>query len=199
MHGGKTLEGRRKRDPSLMAETSPLKRRREAAPDEEEEEGKRQKPYKDVLSLLEEEEDVPGQDLSSLIASLQQELTSGSGPGPSAASAAKEADAEAPSPSAPPFPSPVGGGGGADERERVMRRLLEASDDELGLPSRESSEVGDGVGVEEGDDGPCGGGGDGQGWIDLCEGLVWELKDEAADHYALLEPGLGSPLEWWVN
>lgn len=77
--------------------------------------------------------------------------------------------------------------------------MLEASDDELGLPSRESSEGGDGVGVEEGDDGPCGGGGEGQGWIDLCEGLVWELEDEAADHYAVLRPELSSPLEWWVD
>ncbi|KAI3429151.1 uncharacterized protein J3R85_008569 [Psidium guajava] len=179
-----------------MAETSLLKRGREAAPDEEEE-GKREQPYKDILSLLEEEEDVAGQDLSSLIASLQHELASG--PGPSAASADKEADPEAPSSSAPPSPPPAGEGGGGDERERVMRRLLEASDDELGLPSRESSEAGDGVGVEEGDDGPCGGGGEGQGWIDLCEGLAWELEHEAADHCALLKPQPSSPLERWVN
>ncbi|XP_039173808.1 uncharacterized protein LOC104455750 [Eucalyptus grandis] len=112
-----------------MAETSPLKRQREATPDEEEEE-KRQKSYKDILSLLEEEEDLPGQDLSSLITSLQQELASVSSD-PLAASA-EEAGPEATSSSA--SPAGEGGGEGGDERERVMRRLLEASDDELGLP-----------------------------------------------------------------
>lgn len=179
-----------------MGETSPLKRQREATHDEDEE-LKRQKSYRDILSLLEDEEDVPSQDLSSLITSLQQELASGSDP---LASSAEEAGPEAP-PSPASSPSPTGGSGeGGDERERVMRRLLEASDDELGLPSRESSEVGDGVGVEEGDIGLCGGArGEGQGLIDLCEGLVWELEDEAANNYALLQSELNPPLEWWVN
>ncbi|KAI6676820.1 hypothetical protein NL676_037616 [Syzygium grande] len=190
-------------EPSLMAETSPLKRQREATPDEEDEE-KRQRSYEDILSLLEEEEDVPGQDLSSLITSLQQELAASVSSDTLAASAG-EADPEAPSSSASSPPSPAGagegggGGGGGDEGERVMRRLLEASDDELGLPSRESSEAGDGAGVEEGDDGLCGGAGEGQGSIDLCEGLAWELEHEAANHYALLQPELNSPSEWWVN
>ncbi|KAK3421923.1 hypothetical protein EUGRSUZ_G02516 [Eucalyptus grandis] len=180
-----------------MAETSPLKRQREATPDEEEEE-KRQKSYKDIISLLEEEEDVPGQDLSSLITSLQQELASVSSD-PLAASA-EEAGPEATSSSASSAsPAGEGGGEGGDERERVMRRLLEASDDELGLPSRDSSEVGDGVGTEEGDDGLCGSVGGGQGSIDLWEGLVWELEDEATNHCALLQSEPNSPLEWWVN
>ncbi|KAF8021485.1 hypothetical protein BT93_G1817 [Corymbia citriodora subsp. variegata] len=191
----KKLQGERKKQPSPMAETSPLKRRREADPGEEEEE-KRRKPYEDILSLLEEEEDVPGQDLSSLISSLQQELASGSSD-PLAVSA-EEAGPAAPSSSASsPSPAGEGGGEGGDEGEKVMRRLLEASDDELGLPSRGSSEVGDGVGVEEGDDGLFGGIGGGEGSIDLCEGLVWELEDEATDHCALLQPELNSPLEWW--
>ncbi|XP_010066925.2 uncharacterized protein LOC104453959 [Eucalyptus grandis] len=176
-----TERAQRKKDPSPMAETSPLKRRREANPDEEEEE-KRQRSYRDILSLLEEEEDVAGQDLSSLITSLQRELASGSSD-PLTASAEE----------APPSPAGEAGDEGGDERERVMRRLLEASDDELGLPSRESSEVGHGVGIGEGHDVLCGSVGEGQGSIDLCEGLVWELEDEATNHNALLQSELNAP------
>ncbi|XP_071707117.1 uncharacterized protein [Rutidosis leptorrhynchoides] len=74
---------------------------------------------------------------------------------------------------------------GNDEKESFIRHLLEASDDELGIPAV------DGVG-DSGD----GGGGDeiaGPGYrdylLDLCDGL-WELEDEAANYYTLLQSEL---------
>ncbi|KAD7116495.1 hypothetical protein E3N88_03763 [Mikania micrantha] len=75
-----------------------------------------------------------------------------------------------------------------DEKERVIRHLFEASDDELGIPSR----------VDDGGDGGGGGGdvtehvaGDGyEGFsFGLCDGL-WELEDEAANYYTLLQSEL---------
>ncbi|KAL4586834.1 hypothetical protein LXL04_011479 [Taraxacum kok-saghyz] len=77
-----------------------------------------------------------------------------------------------------------------DEKERVIRHLLEASDDELGIPSRvegggDGGNVGDGGGVDDeiaGDE-----------YTDfsftLCDGL-WELEDEAANYYTLLQSEL---------
>ncbi|KAK9935172.1 hypothetical protein M0R45_022284 [Rubus argutus] len=66
--------------------------------------------------------------------------------------------------------------------ERVMRHLLEASDDELGIPHRE---VGNGFEDAEeegfstfGDNG-----------LSLCDGL-WELEDEAANYYTLVQSEL---------
>lgn len=57
------------------------------------------------------------------------------------------------------------------ERERVMRHLLEASDDELGIPNGEFL-VGEGV--------------DG---VALSDAL-WELEDEAANYYTLFQSQL---------
>ncbi|XP_076939219.1 uncharacterized protein LOC143607794 [Bidens hawaiensis] len=70
-----------------------------------------------------------------------------------------------------------------DEKERVIRHLLEASDDELGLPSR----------VEGGADGEGGGddvagGGHGE-YYSLGDGL-WEFEDVAANYYTLLQSEL---------
>ncbi|KAI3763617.1 hypothetical protein L2E82_13593 [Cichorium intybus] len=77
-----------------------------------------------------------------------------------------------------------------DEKERVIRHLLEASDDELGIPSRVE---GDGDGTDVGD----GGQGDdeisGEGYGDfsaaLCD-VLWELEDEAANYYTFLQSEL---------
>ncbi|KAI3720239.1 hypothetical protein L6452_21152 [Arctium lappa] len=71
-----------------------------------------------------------------------------------------------------------------DEKERVIRHLLEASDDELGIPSRVES-GGDGGG---GDD-EIGGGGFEDFSMAVCDGL-WELEDEAANYYTLLQSEL---------
>ncbi|KAF5779590.1 hypothetical protein HanRHA438_Chr12g0572611 [Helianthus annuus] len=71
-----------------------------------------------------------------------------------------------------------------DEKESVIRHLLEASDDELGIPRRADDDVsGGGGGV---DDDVTGGGCD---MVDLCDGL-WELEDEAANYYTLLQSEL---------
>nr|XP_043625339.1 uncharacterized protein LOC122596775 [Erigeron canadensis] len=67
-----------------------------------------------------------------------------------------------------------------DEKESVIRHLLEASDDELGIPAV------DGGGGDGGD------GGDINGvnyLLDLCDGL-WELEDEAANYHTLLQSEL---------
>lgn len=176
-----------------MAET-PLKRQREETTQLEnngEDYFKRQKSYNDILSLLEEEEDEPNQDLSSLITTLQQELSSESGSDPNPFST-READPENPNTassssssaavedytcSSSNSPLVLKEDEPEEEKERVMRHLLEASDDELGIPNRE-------VGFD-GDDGFNGG----DIGFSVTQGL-WELEDEAANYYALLQSEL---------
>ncbi|CAH1417128.1 unnamed protein product [Lactuca virosa] len=77
-----------------------------------------------------------------------------------------------------------------DEKERAIRHLFEASDDELGIPSRVED------GGDDGEVGVCGGGGDdiageeyGDFSLALCDGL-WELEDEAANYYTVLQSEL---------
>lgn len=151
-----------------MDGSNPLKRQREV---EEEEVLKRQKSYKDIITLLEEEEDEPNEDLSYLMSSLQEELSSGPGldqPGP------YEMDPDNPTAGS------SGSGGEEDESEgeRVMRHLLEASDDELGIPNTEGY---DGVGI-------VGGQVDGGDLLSPVGGGLWEFEDhEAANYYNLLQ------------
>ncbi|TKY69700.1 hypothetical protein E2542_SST05982 [Spatholobus suberectus] len=65
------------------------------------------------------------------------------------------------------------------DRERVMRHLLQASDDELGIPNS-----GDGLfGFGEN------GFNNGDGFSSLCDKL-WELEDERANYYAFLQSEL---------
>uniref|UniRef100_A0A7N1A328 Uncharacterized protein n=1 Tax=Kalanchoe fedtschenkoi TaxID=63787 RepID=A0A7N1A328_KALFE len=113
--------------------------------------------YNDILSILDQDEDEPAEDLSELLTSLEQELSGGGGESTSAAS-------------------------GEDEDgtvESVMRRLLEASDDELGIPSTaEVTAEAECVEVADGGD------------LGLCDGLLWELEDEAANYYTLLQSEL---------
>nr|GEZ06702.1 hypothetical protein [Tanacetum cinerariifolium] len=61
-----------------------------------------------------------------------------------------------------------------DEKERVIRHLLEASDDELGLPA-----------VTKGGDDVA----EMSYYGDICDGL-WELEDEVANYYTLLQSEL---------
>ncbi|KAF5443295.1 hypothetical protein F2P56_035863 [Juglans regia] len=179
-----------------MAE-NPLKRQREETQMEDCEESKRNKSYSHILSLLEAEEEEPTQDLSSLITTLQQELSpdsifdplsfpsSESDPeNPSTASATLEDQASSSSSSFSSSSSPStlhlkGDEDQEDDKERVIRHLLEASDDELGIPNREVGVVYDG----DIDGFNCG---DGLSW---CDGL-WELEDEAANYYTLLQSEL---------
>jgi len=152
-----------------MAEVT-LKRQREV--EEEVTEGffKRQKSYEDILSILDEEEEDPAQDLSSLITTLQQEISSN----PQMSTSSSEADLSL-----------------EDESERVMKHLLEASDDELGIPNAEAGDQFGGsqgtVSLDEFDGGdlllqPAA---DGFG-----DGLLWEIEDEAANYYALMQSEL---------
>ncbi|KAK4788785.1 hypothetical protein SAY86_020104 [Trapa natans] len=123
---------------------------------------KRQRPYEDIISLLDDEEDEPHQDVSHLMTTLQQEISSPSFAEPSVAD---------------------GGPGetdGEDEGEKVMRHLLEASDDELGLPSMS------GGSIESGKEAFDAAAVTAEG---LADGL-WELEDEAANYYAVLQSEL---------
>lgn len=175
-----------------MAET-PLKRQRDETQLEDGEETKRHKSYNHIISLLEVEEDEPAEDLSSLMTSLQHELSTDdifdSIPcqtietdqenNPTTASTTTAEDCAITS-SSPSSASSCSKEDEANDRERVMRHLLEASDDELGIPSMEvrvnSTEYGD-VGVNSGDE------------LALCDGL-WDLEDEAANYYTLLQSEL---------
>ncbi|KAL7132872.1 hypothetical protein ABFS83_12G104200 [Erythranthe nasuta] len=173
-----------------MAET-PHKRLRDQESHIEEYSSKRQKPYNTILHLLDEEE--PSQepsrelshDLSAIYTTLQQELVSScttttlvhnddfdSLP-PSEASPAAVGEAEQ---SGHPT---CGGGAGADENDgvkSVMRHLFEASDDELGIPNI----MDENVSIE--DKLPF-------SLINDYNGL-WELEDEAANYYTVLQSEL---------
>lgn len=77
-----------------------------------------------------------------------------------------------------------------DEKESVIRHLLEASDDELGIPSRVDGSNGNGDGGGGSDDVPGGYLGDFE--IGLSDGL-WEFEDEVANanyYYTLLQSEL---------
>ncbi|KAK8655843.1 hypothetical protein V6N13_108409 [Hibiscus sabdariffa] len=171
-----------------MAEQPPLKRQREETqiPDEE---TKRHRSYNHILSLLEAEEDDPNHDLSSLITTLQHELSSHDPlPYPTTDNSAADqptttADATNPvTGTAEEYHSSVTSSLEEDaenqeDKEQVIRHLLEASDDELGIPNR-----GDVLEFEQG----FGNGGNG---FPLCDRL-WELEDEAANYYTLLQSEL---------
>ncbi|KAL5761812.1 hypothetical protein ACOSP7_018076 [Xanthoceras sorbifolium] len=174
-----------------MAETqTPSKRPREETQIEDVEETKRHKSYVHILSLLEAEEEEPTQDLSSLITSLQQELSSDSvldplpsqtadndhKRNPTIASATTIGDSNATSSSSPRSSSKEDE---EEDRQRVIRHLLEASDDELGIPNIEVCA----------DNGCYGEGFNGGAGFAFCDSL-WELEDEAANYYTLLQSEL---------
>ncbi|XP_058096556.1 uncharacterized protein LOC131242136 [Magnolia sinica] len=149
-----------------MAETEPSRKRfREEGDGEEGEETKRRScSYHKILSLLESEEEEPTQDVSSLISTLQQELSSDP---PSEPADPNQSSLENPtSPPPPVFKE--------EEDEMMMiRHLLEASDDELGIPTPENER-----GFEEE-----------IGKISTYDGF-WEMEDEAANYYTLLQSEL---------
>jgi len=135
-----------------------------------EETHKRQKSYNDIITLLEQEtEDEPkNHDLSGLISTLQEEIST---PG---------------SPCFGPVLTETGPVQPGSEVEEVMRHLLEASDDELGIPSSSATASGNSSSTEmDGGDffteGHVEGGdllfclGDGSG--------IWEFEDHEANNY----------------
>lgn len=141
----------------------------------------------ETLSPLDEgEEKLTQQDLSSLISTLQQALPL-SDDSPiepltcSATSKFEWDDASAASEEE------------VEDRERVLRHLLEASDDELGLPSRDDGTSSSNI-ISESSLISVNA-------VDDVEGLtltnlmtsfdgLWELEDEAANYYTLLQSEL---------
>ncbi|KAF8040523.1 hypothetical protein BT93_B2678 [Corymbia citriodora subsp. variegata] len=162
-----------------MADTTSSKRPREETEEthfdgQAEDQTKRLKPSSSpphILSFLDEQLDdgqISSQDLSSLISALQDELASDSEPG----LLSSEPELASPSSSSS---SPEEESDGDEDKEKVLRHLLVASDDELGLPSRD----------DEWPEEP------GVGGVEFlaCNGL-WELEDEAANYYTLLQSEL---------
>ncbi|KAL9225913.1 hypothetical protein vseg_001787 [Gypsophila vaccaria] len=154
-----------------MEEISSLKRQREQEQQhyhEQDDVYKRQKSYKDIITLLETEEDDEYDDVSSLISTLQEEITTSS-------------SSTSFGPTEPGTVEPDRSGSVVEDEgvEEVMKHLLEASDDELGLPNTCSDFSGpdmDGcdlrVGHVDGGDLLWG----------LGEGL-WEFEDHEANNY----------------
>ncbi|XP_057948665.1 uncharacterized protein LOC131144207 [Malania oleifera] len=163
-----------------MAET-PLKRHREETQIEELDDSKRHKSYNHILSLLEaDHEEEPNSDLSSLITTLQQELSTESAFDPPPCYPAQSLPDEnlSSAASAGDYSSPSSLNlTKEDDKERVIRHLLEASDDELGIPSSE-------IRVDEGE-----GDFNGGDCFSLYGGL-WEFEDEAANYNTLLQSEL---------
>lgn len=153
--------------------------------DFEEEYTKRHKPYNHILSLLEIEEEDSSEDLSPLMTTLQQEITCASNNTKDTllVCPTKENDQDNLANTTledTTATSQVLKEEEESDKERVMRHLLQASDDELGIPSS-----GDGI-FGFGEDGfnNCG-----DGFSSLCDKL-WELEDEKANYYAFLQSEL---------
>ncbi|KAL2226081.1 uncharacterized protein LOC105159948 [Sesamum indicum] len=179
-----------------MAETQPKRLREEPLREDSSSEfddsgatSKRHKPYNTILNLLEQEEDdgepshEPGhelsQDLSAIFTTLQQELSSSTSCDSTTTfdfdSLPSTAAVEEPDPSLHPTATED------DGVKSVMRHLLEASDDELGIPNR-SDEIENNVEILNSvGNFPFG--------FTEHEGL-WELEDEAANYYTVLQSEL---------
>ncbi|KAI5679059.1 hypothetical protein M9H77_10009 [Catharanthus roseus] len=161
-----------------MAETQIKRQREDDSHCEFVEDSKRHKSYDDILSILEEEGDEPNEDLSDIFTSLQQELSSDSAAADILPLLGSDGGSEVES-----GRQVTGGSIGAasecgsvrsdneldeeDERVRVMRHLLEASDDELGIPNRVDEEINSGEGEQ---------------LFSLGDGM-WEFEDDAANYY----------------
>ncbi|CAN4081252.1 unnamed protein product [Withania somnifera] len=167
-----------------MAESiKPNKRSREDKEEQsqEMEENKRHKSsYNDILSILEDEEYVFESDPilengSDIFTTLQQELEplpnngeDGFGPGSVEISSIGSDNSQTPK---------------EDDTSSVIRHLLEASDDELGIPSGDGINGADYPLIEENQMN----GGDFS--FGISDGL-WELEDEAANYYSLFQSEL---------
>ncbi|CAN4124438.1 unnamed protein product [Withania somnifera] len=162
-----------------MAESiQPNKRSREEEEQQSHqmEENKRHKSYNDILSILEDEDygfesDPVTETGSDIFTTLQQEFElaeGGFGLGPVEETSTGSDDSQT-----------------SKEKDStsVIRHLLEASDDELGIPSGDGINGSDYPLIEEnglnGGDFPFG----------ISDGL-WELEDEAANYYSLLQSEL---------
>ncbi|KAL3824145.1 hypothetical protein ACJIZ3_020174 [Penstemon smallii] len=163
-----------------MAETQPKRLREEShepnsIPELNDSNPKRQKPYNNILSLLDEEPEPslePSQDLSDLFTTLQKELSSDFNSQPSTAE--EEAG--------PPFQHHQATAESDvlnEDLKSVMRHLLEATDDELGIPNREGEEDKIDDVISE-DRFP----------FAFNDNGLWEIEDEAANYYTVLQSEL---------
>ncbi|GAA0165222.1 hypothetical protein LIER_20680 [Lithospermum erythrorhizon] len=156
---------------------------------------KRQKTYNQLLSILEEDEEEPINDnLSNIFTTLEQELSSSSDFSLNFDNIllpnfdVSEADQELHATNAcfsleksmcnQILKNEKEEDNNNERYNDVMRHLLEASDDELGLPG-----TGGGAATEGG------GGGGGDTIISVNDGL-WEFEDESANYYAMLQSEL---------
>ncbi|KAF8103825.1 hypothetical protein N665_0183s0005 [Sinapis alba] len=172
-----------------MAETTPIKRHREEETIAEEETTKRQKPsssssYNDqILCLLDDSEELnePNNDLTSFLNALQQEISSNdknatvsgvSNVEDSSTSSVSSKEDEADD----------------ENNEKVMQHLLEASDDELGIPNTGFGESNydmiknDNINEDHYVYG--------NSLLDGFGDAFWEFEDEAANYYTLLQSEL---------
>ncbi|KAF8048573.1 hypothetical protein N665_2474s0007 [Sinapis alba] len=178
-----------------MAETStsssPLKRQR----DEQEQEtiphkdSKRQKTsssstsYNEVQCLLEAQNEAES-DLTFLITTLQQEISTKEqnaavfeNPPLSSSSSCSSSSSSSCAPKEEEYES---------DKEKVMKHLLEASDDELGIPNTETGGSSYEIVNSETDQDYING-------FSLLDGFgdgLWELEDEVANYYTLLQSEL---------
>ena len=159
-----------------MAENSPKRHRDDSIASDLDDScsiAKRQKPYNNILNLLDEEEPEPSsqlsQDLSAMFTTLEQELSS---------STTTTFDFE-PLAEASEHSQPLASTGDEDESVKsVMRHLLEASDDELGIPNTtDENAVENFNGVE---DLP----------FAFTDHELWEFEDVAANYYTVLQSEL---------
>nr|GMD13451.1 putative LisH domain-containing protein C1711.05-like protein [Ipomoea batatas] len=141
---------------------------------------KRSKPFDHILSILEEEEEEEPKGALEVEAelgiftTLQQEISSSS-------SSSSESEfgpiIRDPAHEVSPDPSSTED----DDRIDVIRHLLEASDDELGIPN---------LRTDGGDNADENGAGGQDFPFSLCDDGLWEFEDQSANYYSLLQAEL---------
>ncbi|KAJ4916561.1 Uncharacterized protein Rs2_02111 [Raphanus sativus] len=172
-----------------MAETAPIKRHREEETLPEEETIKRQKPSSSssssnndqILRLLDDSDEInqPNNDLTSFINALQQEISSND----KNATVSGASNVEASSTSSV---SSEEDDVDDENNEKVMQHLLEASDDELGIPNTGFGENNyDMIKNDINQDYVYG-----NSLLDGFGDAFWELEDFAANYYTLLQSEL---------
>ncbi|KAL1355881.1 hypothetical protein HN51_007844 [Arachis hypogaea] len=155
---------------------------------------KRNKPYNHILTILESEEEESTQDLSPLMTTLQQEITCTPSNNNSHQSQLNDQNTlHTTNPNDQNTLTSIHQEEEENDKERVMRHLLQASDDELGIPSS-GDEYGSTLdfgefGFRTNNNGEYGEGENNNGFSSLCDNL-WELEDEAANYYTLLQSEL---------
>ncbi|CAI9785226.1 unnamed protein product [Fraxinus pennsylvanica] len=172
-----------------MAGTQQKRQREESREEEAEasrvEFGKRQNSHNSILSILDDEQEYdPNQDLSAIFTTLQKELSCSSTTSTSTSTTTFDFDhllsitgEEAELELDCQHDQAAGGKENDEEKDdgvRVMKHLLEASDDELGIPNRVDGEI------NSSENPPP---------FAFSDGL-WELEDETSYYYSILQSEL---------